>query len=187
MAKRAVRNPPPEAEKKKFPDDLDVKLARGWQDFKKRMEDFNNNIATSTVELTFESQYDEKTFYSFAPDEALFVDDIVVSPKSKVVFSVPFGAKHKFFTFGEADCIQTKSKKDGEVESLDRVINRNFRESFKDELPDVSSISILERKYLQPHTELRDVFNNVDFFLKQYEENKNKGQIYQKIDNFGIF
>lgn len=187
MAKRAVRGAPaPAASTKKFADDLDVKLAKSWQKFKVSMADFFLNVKESAVELSFESQIDEKTFFSFASDEPVFVSDILITAKSKVAFTVAFGAKDKQFTLAEADCVSTTAK-DGTKESLDRIITKNFREAFHEECADVISINMLERKYLQVHPELREVFNNVDYFLKEYEENKNKGQIYEKIDNFGIF
>lgn len=187
MAKRAVRNPPTTSEtKSKIPDDYDVKIAKSWDDFRKRITKFYENCKESTVELQFDSTIDDSTYYTFSPSEAVFLNDIKISPKNQVIFTVPYGTKEKAFRINDADCINVTDAS-GETETLERVLTKNFREAFAEHCPDINSMTILERKYIQPYPEMRDVLNNVEFFLRDYEENKNKGKIYATIENYGIF
>lgn len=186
MAKRAVRNPvAPDTTKSKIPDNYDIKIARAWKEFRSRITKYYENVKESVVELQFDSTIDDSTFYTFVPGEAVFLSDIKISPKNQVIFTVPHGTKEKAFRILDGDCI-TVTDETGSM-TLERVLTKNFREAFTEECPDINSINILERKYVQQYPEMRDILNNVDDYIREYEENKNKDKIYATIENYGIF
>jgi hypothetical protein len=184
MAARKSNLAPPAKGSTSLPDELDLKLAKGWQTFRNGMIEYLEN-STATVDLQFESSVDEKTHYNFAPDEVVFVNDVKVAPSNIVIFTVVFGDKDKAFRTNEAELIVVEHN-DGDKTQLSNVINSQFRDAFK-EIPDCSTVMHLERKYLKTYPELSEVFNDVDVFISNYEANKNKGTLYEKIDLYGIF
>jgi hypothetical protein len=165
-------------------EDLDLRLARAWRSFKTKVTEFVNSVEECTVQLHFESSLDARTHFKFDPDEAVFISDIQVSHNNQVIFMVPYGAKNKSFLFVESELINTKTGK--EVEPLNTVLQRFYGEAFAD-VPEASSITVLERKYLATNPELRDLFNNVEDALKLHELNIERGKVYGKLDNFGMF
>lgn len=164
--------------------DLDIRLANAWLKFKKSISEFADNVDECTVELHFESSEDTKTHYQFEPDEAVFLTDVVVAANNQVRFTVPFGAKNKSFHCSEAELIKAKYK--GEEHTLNNIIAEAYKEAFA-EVPEAPTITMLERKYLATNVELRELFNNVEFFLKERELQKERDSMYSGLDTFGMF
>lgn len=166
--------------------ETDIKLAKAWLDFRKRMATYCENVHTISVELQFESSYDEKTHHQFGADEAVFIGDIKISPKNHVVFTVPFGAKEKSFHYSETDVINVVEKEGGSPEQLMTVVGRLFRESFA-EFKDIANITMLERKYIAKYAELSAILNDAEAYIGKIELTKDRGKLYSKIEEYGIF
>jgi hypothetical protein len=163
--------------------DKDIALTKAWLDFRGNLIKQFEECDSVAVELGFESSFDDKTHHSFNTDEAVFVSDIKVCPKNRVVFVVPYGAKEKSFHYDEAELINIVNG--GASEPLNGVINRVFRESFKD-FSDISTITMLERKYLNM-AGLSDIFNDAENYISNIELTKDRSKLYSKLHNFGIF
>lgn len=166
--------------------ETDIKLATAWVDFKKRMAAFCENVNTIAVELQFESSYDEKTHHQFGADEAVFIGDIKISPKNQVVFTVPFGAKEKSFHFSDAEVINVIANEGDAPEQLNTVISRLFRESFS-EFKDIATVTMLERKYIAKYAGLGEILNGAEEYISKIELTKDRGKLYAKIEEYGIF
>lgn len=165
-------------------EDLDLRLAKAWRSFRTKVSEFVSSVEECTVQLHFESSLDPRTHFTFDPDEAVFISDIQVSHNNQLLFMVPYGTKEKSFYYVESELINTKV--DGNVEALNLVLQRFYKESFV-EVPEAPSITVLERKYLAANPELRDLFNNVDDAIAQHELNIERGKVYGKLDDFGMF
>jgi hypothetical protein len=164
--------------------DLDLRLVNAWANFRTKISEFINNVDECTVDLHFESSLDPRTHYPFEPDEAVFISDIEISNDNKVYFKVPHGAKFKTFFPVEAELISATFG--GEKKSLIEFVNGMYKEAFK-EVPEAPTITILERKYLTTNADLRDLLNNAEDALKQYELNIERGKTYTKLDDYGMF
>ena len=164
--------------------DKDIAIAKAWLDFRGKLVKTFDECDSVTVELGFESSYNEKDHHAFNTDEAVFVSDVRICPKNRVVFVVPYGTKEKTFHFDEAELINITTA--GKVEQLNTVINRIFRSSFND-FPDAVSINMLERKYLASMAGLSDIFNDAEAYISNIELSKDRSKLYSKLTNFGIF
>jgi hypothetical protein len=185
-----------EAEKKKFKvklkaappsseeNDLDLRLAKAWNSFRNKVADFVSHVEECTVELHFESSLDPRTHHTFDPDEAVFISDVKISANNQVIFTVPHGSKEKSFFFSEAELIHATL--DGEKAPLNSILGKLYSEAFA-EVPEAPTITMLERKYLATNVELRELLNNVEFFLKDRELKKARAGCYSTLDTFGLF
>lgn len=162
----------------------DAKLCKAFIDFRNGLLGYFDTIDTASVELGFESSYDEKTHHAFNVDEVVFLSDVEVSPSGSVVFKVPFGTKEKTFSFSEAELINIE--KEGTTEQLNTVVNRIFRESFSD-FSDINSVTMLERKYIAPNQGLIGILNEAENYLSELELNKDRSKLYTALPNYGIF
>ena len=174
----------PRKKEKTTMDDMDLRLVKAWIDFRQKVNDFINNVEECTVELHFESSLDSRTHFQFEPGESVFISDIQVSNNNQVIFQVPHGAKTKTFNIQESELINAKM--DGNTETLNSFLMGMYKESFKD-VPEAATPTILERKYLATNAELRDLLNNAEDAMKQYELNIERGQTYSKLDDYGMF
>jgi hypothetical protein len=163
----------------------DIQLTKAWLGFRSDLVKYFEEVKTVAVELQFESSYDEKNHHNFNADEAVFVSDVQVCPKGNVVFIVPYGVKDKSFHYAEAELINSTDAS-GNTEPLNTTINRLFRSNFT-EFSDINSVTMLERKYLGPMAGLGAILNDGEEFLKKVELNKDRLNLYSKIQNFGIF
>lgn len=164
--------------------DKDIAIAKAWLDFRSNLIKVFDECDSVAVELGFESSYDEKVHHTFNTDEAVFVSDIRVCPKNRVVFIAPYGTKEKTFHYDEAELISITTG--GKTEQLNGVINRVFRQSFAD-FTDAVSITMLERKYLAIMAGLNDIFNDAEAYISNIELSKDRSKLYAKLTNFGIF
>lgn len=164
--------------------DTDIKYANAWLNFTKGIGEYFEQVETVAVEMQFESSYDAKTHHTFNVDEAVFVTGVKVSPQNNVVFVAPYGSKDKTFGVSEAELINVT--KDGTSEPLNVVINRIFREAFND-IPDVSTITMFERKQLHSNPALGEMLNDSENYIKSIELTKDRSKLYSKIKLFGIF
>jgi hypothetical protein len=164
--------------------DLDLRLVKAWSDFRSKVGEFINNVDECTVQLHFESSLDPRTHFNFEPDEAVFISDIEVSNNNHVTFVVPHGSKTKTFFPAEAELINATFG--GEEKTLITFITDMYKEAFKD-VPEAPTITILERKYLATNPELRDLMNNADEAIKQYNLNIERSETYTKLDDYGMF
>lgn len=167
-------------EKEKF-----IPMAKAWDDFTGKMVKVFEEAKAVSVELEFESSYDEKTHHTFNADEAIFVSDIKISPKGNVVFEAPYGSKVKTFHFSETELINLTTEA-GETTQLNSIVNKVFRESFAD-VEGISSITILERKYLQADEVAVAALTNASEFVKELELERERADLYVKVENYGIF
>lgn len=167
-----------------FDEETTIKLARCWADFKSKFLDFLNNVEECVVELGFDSSINDKTHFTFSPDEIVFLSDVNVSDNNRIVFSVPYGRNNKLFLHQDSELINAKTK-DGIV-PLISILNNYLHESFAP-MPDITSFTILERKYLQQDHDLAKMFNEVEAFLEKYDLNLKRKAAYSKLDDFGIF
>lgn len=165
-------------------DDLRLRLVKGWGLFKENIGKFAENVEECTVELHFESSLDERTHYKFDPDEVVFISDVAITAQNQVAFGVPFADKNKWFKMSEAELINTKTE-EGSV-PFNQVVNRIFKESMVD-VPECPSITHLERKYLLADGEMMDALNNSDEFIAKHELQQERGKLYTKLDDFGMF
>lgn len=164
--------------------DTDIKYAGAWLNFRENITKYFEEVDKVAVELQFESSYDATTFHTFNADEAVFVSDIRVSPDNNIVFVAPYGSKDKTFGVSESELINVT--KDGTTEQLHAVVGRMFKESFK-EVPDISTISMFERKQLSQYTGLGAMLNDSENYIKMVELTRDRSKLYSKLELYGIF
>lgn len=164
--------------------DEDIKLSTAWLNFKKNLLTYYDGVENTSVELQFESSYDERTHHTFNADEVVFLNDIVISPEGSVTFCVPFGTKEKTFKFEEAELINVE--REGTTEQLNNVVTKIFREAFSD-FSDIKSVTMLERKYIAPNVDVINMLNNAEEFIATIELTKDRSKLYTALENYGIF
>lgn len=165
-------------------EELDLRLVKAWVTFRSKIGEFINNVDECTVELRFESSLDPRTHYDFEPDEAVFIEDVQISNSNQITFIVPHGNKKKTFFPQEAELINATYA--GEKKTLLEFITQMYKDSFH-EVSEAPTMTILERKYLANNPDLRDLLNNAEEAIKQYNLNIERSETYTKLNDYGMF
>jgi hypothetical protein len=170
--------------KKKELQDLDVRIARAWKNFRDKITYFSEKIDEAYVELAFEASVSPLEHYDFAPDEAIYISDIQIIGSGEVAFKTQFGIKDRFFLYKHSELITTNEA--GVKRPLDEILRELFAEAFCD-VKEVENIETLESKYLSKDVLLREMFNDIDYALAQFELSKERANKYAKLPYYGLF
>lgn len=164
--------------------ELENRLLEAWFNFRTSLGDFSNKMEDCVVDLGFESNHDIKTYYTYSTDEPIFITDVEVTNSNKVAFVTPYGTKTKSFQYMEAELIQCKLGE--EQKDLQSFLEEIFAKSFEN-VPEVGSVLILERKYLAVYPHLREVFNDVEAAICKKKLDVERIEKFSSLDDYGLF
>lgn len=164
----------------------DMLIANAWIDYKAKLIQRFDNIQKATVQIQFESSYDDKTHHTFSSDEVIFLSDVKVSPKGNIVYVTPHGSKDKTFEFSESELIEIQNQ-DNSIDMLNDVIAAYYKETIGSVLTDAPTITLFERKYISPNAGMAAMLNDPDAFVKTVALTKDRSELYSKIENYGLF
>lgn len=169
-------------------DSVLYEIALAWHNFKKKFGTFAETIDECFVELGFDTSLDEKTHFSFFPDEVVYFSDIQITEKGLFAINVPWGKdkNDKVILYKDTELISYKIDKNPSTYTLQSYLQKTFHECFEG-IESKLNIPIFEKKYLQENKDLIPILNDIDNFLEDLELMRKRKEMYSKLPDYGIF
>lgn len=174
-------------------DDIDVfALAKSFEAFKDAIQLLCDKANKLEVELAFESSLDNKTHYSYSPDEIVTVSGCKINPiNRKIIFTTIFGASDKIFYLEDGELINVVTPNDDtgtpSSKSFKQCVDEAFTASFtSSESTKIHSVAALQAM-IRNNIGLVDVLNDPGKYLEQIENAGARIKAYTSLNGFGRY